>query len=680
MRKLVLLVLLVAGLPPAAGEARVVRFVVEDRSLLADGVAWGSAGPYERLVGTAYLEVDPRDPLNAQIVDLDKAPKNARGAVEFRTAFFILKPVDMSQSNGKIYYTVNNRGNDALLNARTVSQVGLNDLPLRLGYTIVDAGWQGDLVPTPTRLAASLPIAVQPDGSPILGDVRVEFSDRNIPAEGTYTLGLKGSAAFSPYPAAVLEPASATFTVRDDVGAPRTRIAPDRWAFGRCPAGASSLTPSPTDICYFDGFRSDRLYELTYRAKDPIVMGLGYATTRDVASFLRFESSDAAGNANPLRAGGAKPVTRVYATGASQTGSYLRDFMYQGYNEDESNRKVFDGIIPTIAGSLRVFINVRFADPNVYTGQDDRHDYLQNSYPPFTYAVTADPVSGIKDGILKRPSTDPLVLHIDSSTEFWQLHAALNVVDGHGKAVAIPPNVRLYLNASTSHGFGAGGLLAPAPGRNPRCESPTPGGVGDTGRAMLVVMDQWADRGVLPPPSSYPSLTDGTLVTVDEARKTFPSLPGVHYPRAANGLEFLDFGPGFGPTGGVLTLNPPRASGKYPTLVPKPDVDGLDLAGFRGMQVAVPLGTTTGWNTRTRQNRPSNLCGLSGSYVPFARTRAERQASGDPRRSLEERYGNHAGFVEAVEKATRELVTARFLHPDDARRYVAAATESRIFR
>jgi hypothetical protein len=675
MRKLVLLALLTA-LSPRPGEARVVRFVVEDRSLLADGAAWGAAGPYERLVGTAYLEVDPRDPLNAHIVDLDKAPRNARGVVEFRTVFFILKPVNMAQGNGKIYYTVNNRGNDALLNARTVSQVGQNDLPLRLGYTIVDAGWQGDLVPAPTRLAAILPIAMQPDGRSIVGDVRVEFSDRNIPAEGTFTLGLKGSPAFSPYPAAVLETARATFTVRDDVGQPRTRIASDRWAFGRCPAGASSLTPTATDICYFDGFRSDKLYELTYTAKDPIVMGLGYATTRDVASFLRFESADSAGNPNPLRTDGAKPVSRVYATGASQTGSYLRDFMYQGFNEDEKHRKVFDGIIPTIAGSLRVFINVRFADPNVYTGQDDRHDYLQNSYPPFTYAVTTDPISGITDGILKRPSTDPLVLHVDSSTEFWQLHASLNVVDGHGKAVAIPPNVRLYLNASTSHGFGAGGLLAPAPGRNPRCQSSTPGGVGDTGRAMLVMMDEWADRGVLPPPSRYPSIADGTLVSVEEARKAFPSLAGVHVPSAANGLELLDFGPGFGRTGGILTLHPPRAGDRYPALVPKPDADGLDLGGLRGMQVSVPLGTTTGWNTRTSRNRPSNLCGLSGSYLPFAATRAERKASGDPRRSLEERYGSHAGFVEAVEKATRELVAARFLHPEDAGRYVAAARAS----
>jgi hypothetical protein len=671
----------VAALLPGAADARVVRFVVTERELLAGGASWGSAGPYERLIGTVYLEVDPRDPLNAVIVDLHQAAKNARGAVGFSTTVFILKPVEMARGNGKIYYTVNNRGNDPLFGARTVADVGRNDFALRLGYTIVDAGWQGDLAPVATRLGANLPIATQPDGSPIVGLARVEFSDRNMPPEGAFTFNLKGSAAFRPYEAADLNTAHATFTVRESVAAPRVPIAADRWTFGSCPTGRNSSVPSAVDICYFDRFQAGRLYELIYAAKNPIVMGLGHAATRDVASFLRYEAGDEAGNPNPLRAGSpAGGIRRVYATGASQTGGFLRDFIYLGFNEDEAHRQVFDGVIPTIAGTDRVFINVRFADPNVYSGQEDRHDFLQNSYPPFTYAVVTDPVSGITDGIMKRPATDPLLFQADSATEFWQLRASLNVVDAGGRAVPIPKNVRLYFVSSTSHGFGVGGLLAPPPGRNARCANPTTSGAGDLARPLLIAMDTWAEQGAAPPESNYPRLDAGTLVPVEEARKAFPAIPGVVFPATPNPLRLLDFGPEFGRHGGVTAVQPPLEGASYPVLVPKPGPDGFDIAGIHAMQVRVPLGTFTGWNVRAGERHAPDLCGLSGSYLPFAKTMAERRASGDPRRSLEERYRNHAGFVDAVEKAARELVSARFLHPEDAERYVGEARASDVLR
>ena len=671
MRSLVSILALM--LLPSAADARLVKLVVEQREVFAGGASWGAAGPYERLVGTAHFEVDPRDPLNAVIVDLDKAPRNARGAVEFRTTVFILKPADMSRGNGKIYYTANNRGNDAYYTARTVEQLGRNDWALRLGYTIVDAGWQGDLTPSPTRLGGDFPTARQPDGSPIVGLTRVEFSDRNIPREGAFTFNLKGGAAFRPYEAADLTTAHASLTVRDTVSAPRQTIAPDRWAFGRCPTGRDSLTTSGFDICYFDKFDPDRIYELLYAAKDPIVMGLGHAATRDVASFLRYETDAAA---NPL----AGRIRRIYATGASQTGGFLRDFIYLGFNEDEAHRRVFDGVIPTIAGTDRVFINVRFADPNVYSGQEDRHDFLQNSHPPFTYAVVTDPLTGIHDGIMKRPATDPAVFQVDSATEFWQLRGSLNVVDANGRGIAPPPNVRLYFVSSTSHGFGVGGLLAPAPPSNARCALPAPAGAGDLARPLLAAMDAWVDGNVEPPPSNYPRIEDGTLVAVEEARAAFPPIPGLRFPASPNPLERLAYGPEFNRYGGVITVHPPLVSGRYPVLVPKADRDGFDAAGIHLVQVRAPLGTTTGWNVRTAAARSSDLCGLSGSYVPFAKTAAERTASGDPRKSLEERYRTHQGFVEAVEKAARQLVRDRFLDPEDAERYVAAARASDILR
>ncbi len=677
-----------AALAPRASEARVAQFVVEHREPFAGGASWGEAGPYERLFGTAFLEVDPRDPLNAGIVDLDRAPRNARGMVELSTPFFILKPVDMARGNRKIFYAVNNRGNalaldfaHPLLSARTAADVGDNDILLRMGFTVVDAGWQGDVVQrftpagTPANLAANLPVATQPDGSPILGLMRVEYSDRNIPLAGAYTLNLEGNPAFRSYETADASTAHATFTVRDDVGAPKIPIAPDRWAYGRCPTGPASLVPSTTDVCYFDGFRNDKIYELVYVAKNPLVMGLGFATTRDVASFLRYQVRDGAGNPNPLGTG----IRRAYATGASQTGGYLRDFLYMGFNEDESHRKVFDAVIPTIAGTDRVFINVRFADPNVWSDQDDRHDLLQNSYGVFTYGVHTDPVSGIRDGVMKRPETDPLVFQIDSESELWQLRGSLNVADGAGRPVDTPDNVRLYFVSSAGHGFTAGGL-GRTTGSSPLCANPTGSLTTETMRAAVVAMDLWADGGVEPPRSNAPRLEDGTLVPLEEAAGRFPAIPGVPFPSVMNELPLWNFGPLFGVGGGVLTLQPPLSSRAYRQFVPVSDRDGLNVAGVRPMEIRVPLGTSTGWNNRRPDHRPGNLCGLTGSYLPFATTRAERLATGDPRKSLEERYRTHEGFVNAVRRAARKLVQERWLLPEDADRFEALAESSGVLR
>lgn len=662
----------------SVASARVVRLVVESRTPFAEGASFGTVGPYERITGFSYHEVDPNDPLNGIITDLDKAPRNARGMVEFRTPFFLLKPLDMARGNHKIYYTVNNRGNDPLLNAKTRADVGLNDFPLRMGYVIADAGWEGDLLPAPTRLAAELPVARQPDGSPIVERMRYEYSDRNLTSDGQFTINLEGSAAFKSYEAADTDTAHATLTVRDRNRGPKTPIAADRWAFGKCPTGRASLVPSATDICFFDGFRLAKLYELTYAARNPIVMALGHATTRDVAAFLRYEVRDASGNVNPLAVNGALDIRRVYATGASQTGAYLRDFMYYGFNEDEGHRRVFDGITPTIVGSLRIFLNARFADPNVFASQDVTPDYLQNSYPPFTYGVSTDRVSGIHDGVLHRPATDPYVMQIDSASEFWQLRASLNTVDADGRSVEIPPNVRLYFVPGTGHGFTTAGLALPAPGRLDRCENPTPSGTSDINRALLVAMDDWVDGGKAPPPSNYPKVEDGSLVRASEVAAAFPKIPRVTVPPAANFLDLLDFGPAFGKHGGVLALQPPRQRHRYEIWVPRPDQDGLDQGGSRIVQVRVPLGTSLGWNARTAAFRGPDLCGLTGSFIPFARTAAERQRTGDPRRSLVERYVDHAGFVRAVEAAVRGLVADRFLLQEDADRYIRAAQSSDV--
>ena len=692
--------LLTAGFPRAS-DARVVRFVVEQRRSFANGTAWGASGPYERLDGTAYLEVDPRDPLNAVIVNLDKAPRNARGMVEFSTVFFMLKPVEIARGNHKIYYAINNRGNKSGLLTQPPAPLlpSTNDplfysgdgLQLRLGYTIVDAGWQGDVAPGNNRLFPRFPVATKPDGSAIVAPVRIEYTDRTIPQAGTYSLTLEGNPSFRSYEVADTNTVHSTLTVRSAVQGEKVSIPAGQWAFGRCPTGARSLVPTTTDICLFDGFKADKLYELIYPAKNPMVMGLAYAVTRDIASFLRNQTRDDSGNPNPLALSATKVgIRRVYGFGASSTGMYLRDFLYLGFNEDEAHSKVFEAVHITIPGSHRLFANVEFADPNTWSRQDDRHDFLSTSVAPLTFGVTTDPISGVREGILKRPATDPLVFQTDSENEFYGMNASLNVIDGLGNPVQVPRNVRLYYHSSYAHGGAVGLFSVPQP--RDICQNlKNSGATAPSFRAQLIALDDWVERGIEPPKSNYPGLEDEddsserngehhskTLVPLHEAAEAFPAIPGVNFPTVVDELEVLDFGPAFHSTGGRLTLLPPAIGASYKILVPKPDQDGLSIAGIRTVEIRAPLGTNTGWNVRAPGFRAPNLCGLSGSYIPFAKTKAERMAAGDPRESLEERYGDHQGFVEAVSKAAMQLVDERFLLKEDAQTFIDAAAASSV--
>ena len=683
---------LLAALPAPPADARVVRIEVERTTPYAGGKEFGDAGAFERLDGTVYMEVDPGDPLNAVIVNLDRAPRNERGLVEFSAPFFIIKPVDMARGNQKLLYGINNRGNAIELGFQTFPSLPFGADPesgdglfFRLGYTLVDAGWAGDIVTTPTRLGANLPVAVQADGSPIVSRIRIEYStdlaQAPAGADGLYTVPLKGNDRFVSYATADTETAHSTLTVRDTVDGERRPIAADRWAFGTCPSGEGSLAASTADICLFDGFDLDKTYELIYPAKDPWVMGLGYAVTRDLASFLRYETADDAGTPNPMADGaGTTGIRRAYGLGISSTGMYLRDWLYLGFNEDEAHRRVFDAVRIHIPGSHRLFANVEFSDPNIYSRQDRTPDFTSTSAPPLTYAVTTDPVTNVRDGILKRPATDPLVFHVDTSNEFWQMKASLNVHDGHGNPVPIPDNVRLYLLASHPHGGATG--VGVVPSDRGACEhvTNTYRSAAPAMRALLVALDEWADRGVEPPPSNYPDVRRGTLATVDEAARTFPAIPGVGFPTTVNGLDALGYGPTFGSGGGRQTVLPPSRGGSYQVLVPTTDRDGHDIAGIRTVDIAAPVGTNTGWNLYAAGPRGRDLCSLTGAFFPFASTRAERMASGDPRLSLEERYGDHAGFVAAVRRAADESVARRLLLPEDAEVLVRMAEESDILK
>ena len=687
---------LLCALAAQPADARVVRIEVERTTPYAGGRAFGDAGPFERLDGVAHMEVDPDDPRNAVIVNLDRAPRNARGLVEFSAPFFIIKPVDLARGNRKLLYGINNRGNPIELGFQTFPPLApgadpdtADGLIFRLGYSFVDAGWAGDIITTETRLGANLPVAVQADGSPVVSRIRIEYPSDPLQAvaaaaEGAatvYTVPLKGNSRFVSYATADTNTAHSTLTVRDAIDGPRRTVPSDRWAFGKCPTGRDSLAPSAADLCVFDGFDAHKVYDLTYPATNPWVMGLGYAVTRDLASFLRYQAVDDAGNPNPLaESAAATGIRRAYGLGISSTGMYMRDYLYLGFNADEDGRQVFDAVRIHIPGSHRLFANVEFSDPNIYSRQDRTADFTSTSYPPLTYAVTTDPLTNVRDGILKRPATDPLVIHVDTSNEFWQMKASLNVHDAHGNAVPIPDNVRLYLLASHPHGGGPGVGFVPT--ERGSCEHVTNSyrSAAPLMRALLVALDEWADKGIEPPESNYPDVRRGTLATVDEAARTFPAIPGVTFPATVNGLDALDFGPTFASHGGRQTVLPPNRGGAYQVLVPTTDRDGHDIAGVRTVDIAVPVGTNTGWNLYAAGPRGRDLCGLTGAFFPFARTRAERLAGGDPRLSLEERYGDHAGFVDAVRRAAEESVARRILLQEDADVLIGMAEDSDILR
>jgi hypothetical protein len=689
------ILILAQGLFASSAEARVTRFVVEERIPFADGMEWGKAGAYERLKGTAYMEVDPRDLLNAVIVNLDRAPLNEREMVQFSSPFLILKPVDMRRGNHKLWYGINNRGNCIELGFRgfprpvtptpscnpiAAADVGEDNILLREGYAFVDAGWHGDGPPSPNRdqLFPNFPVARQPDGSSIVGPLRLEYQ----PAMDTFTQPLPEPSGgnWRAYEAADTNTANLSLTVRDRQDAPRVTIPSDRWAFGNCPTGEASLVPTTTDLCLFDGFVAQKIYELIYPAKNPIVMGLAYAVTRDIGSFLRYETQDDEGNPNPLALSSLSTgIRRAYSSGTSSTGMYQREFLYLGFNEDESRRQVFDAVTIYSAATHRLFANVQFAHPTFYSRQDWHQDYTSNSIAPFTFAVTIDPISGILDGILKRPATDPLVMQIDEELVFWQWKASLNVVNGLGRPVSVPQNVRLYHQNGWGH-IGAAGLLAP-PQPLGICQHATQGlaAISVTPRALAIAIDEWADRGVRPPQNRYPRIEEHELVSLDDYRAQFPNIPGAPPPSVMNELDLLDFGPFFTSEGGNQTLLPPLHGPRYKVYVPRPDKDGVGAGGIDTIWTRAPLGTNVGWNIRSGFRAP-DLCSLSGSYIPFANTEAERRASGDERKSLEERYGDHAGFVAAVQKAASQLVKERFMLEEDARKFIEAAESSDVLR
>ncbi|MBI4338574.1 MAG: hypothetical protein HY680_01325 [Chloroflexi bacterium] len=651
-----------------------VRLKLTQRKPFAEGHSFGSTGPYERLVGKVEFALDPGDPANGNIVDLGLAPRNGRGLVEFSGDLDIMKPVDLGKGNRRILYDVNNRGNKTVLRSMcdgapnpdpmTLADAG-NGFLLRRGYTILWHGWQGDLLPGNGLLTANLPEA-QENGKRLRGTVRQEFIAER---DGVLTMPLSGAPVIRSYLAVDMDTRHSVFTMREREADPRQSLNAGDWAFAKAEkdprTGQVKVTPSPTDCYVKGGFKPGWIYELVYETEGSRVMGLGMTGIRDLTSLLKYEKADAAGQPNPL----AGTVEKAYIAGSSLSARVIRQFVYDGYNADPAGRRVFDAAYVHVSGGGRVFVNTRFAQVGRFPRQHEEHSWPSERYP-FAYTPVPDPFTEELDSTFKRPGTDPLVMHTHSGTEYWQRHASLGHTDPRsGDDLPLPEErVRMYVLSGAQH---AG---ATAPLEDITQQAPNTMATSPFLRNALSLMDEWATHSTPPPPSLVPSRASGTLAPAEVVKAHFPKVPGVNLPISPSRLPRYDYGPDFDKKG-VDTQHPPRAvpGQEYPVQVPAVDADGNELGGLRSPEIEAPVGTHTGWSLRRKGFAEGEMASLTGSFIPFPRTRAEREAKGDPRPSIEERYPTHAAYVRAIARAVEKLVAQGLLLDEDAERYVAAA-------
>ena len=651
---------------PSLLEARVVRIEIERvESPTFEGRPFGDAGPYEKLVGRVFGEVDPEAPENAVITDIELAPRNADGMVEYAADLLILRPVDPARGNGRVFYELNNRGRILSLGQLNDARSGGNDpttaadsgngFLMRRGYTFVSSGWDATAAPDGTRLRIAAPIAVNPDGSPIVGPALEEFVvDNDSTLTGTLT-----------YPAASRDTRQASLTVRKRYADVPEAIDADGWEY--IDARTIRLRPPGRP------FEQGRLYELAYPARDPQVAGLGLAAVRDAVAFLRHAETDDEGAPNPL----AGSVDHVLTMGISQAARLLRDFVHLGFNADERGRRVFDGVLNWIGGASGGFFNYRFAQPFRTHRQHIARWFPEREFP-FANHLLTDPVTGRTDGRLERcraSGTCPRLMEANSANEYWVKGASLLHTDLEGNDLPDPPEVRFYLFSSLPHaaGIGSSGLGICQQPRNPL--------VANAGlRALLVALDGWVTAGAEPPASRVPRRADGSLtIPLPREMVGFPNIPGVRYTGLMSTGDLFDYGPDFNE--GILTTLPPESAGSpYPVFVPRTDVDGNDLAGIRLPPVAAPRATFTGWALRAPAFGGPDLCDAAGQQIDFAATRAERLASGDPRPSLEERYPDSRAYVEAVATAAQGLAREHLLLDEDVERMVREAETTAVGR
>jgi len=623
---------------PALLPAALLRIEVSERSDVLDGKAFASAGPYERIVGKAFFAVDPNLPANKIIADITKAPRNAEGMVTFSADFDCLKPRDPKHGNHAVLFEVSNRGGKGMLS------VFGDDFLLEQGYTLVWLGWEFDVPPGPGMLRLYAPVA-----QGITGLVRSE-----IIVDHKATRQSLGDRSQLAYPAMNPDDPGLTLTVREHADSPRRAVAREAW---HIESGTHVVMPA--------GFEPGKIYELVYTSKDPPIVGLGPAAVRDLISFLKYGIA-----ADTILADHHDFIKRAYGFGVSQSGRFLRTFVYYGFNQDEKGRRVFDGLMAHVAGAGRGSFNHRFAQPS-----RDGHPFLNTFYPtdifPFTDLAETDAETGITDGLLTHatpPAAVPKIFYTNTSYEYYGRAASLihTTLDGL-KDAPIAPTTRIYFLAGCQHG--------PSrfpPEREEAQNLPNPNNYRWTLRALLVALDGWIAEGQEPPPSRYPKMADGSLTKLDAV--AFPKTPGVQFPTRIQQAWHVDYGEEFR-SAGIVTIEPPKVGSAFPMRVPQVDADGNETAGIRMPATAVPLATYTGWNLRAAGiGAPDELYSMVGSFIPFASTKAERVKTGDPRLSVEERYASKQAYLDKVQAAAEDLVGARYLLGRDVPLVVARAS------
>ncbi|HEY7306431.1 MAG TPA: alpha/beta hydrolase domain-containing protein [Bryobacteraceae bacterium] len=610
-----------ASLP---GGAAVTRIEVTQRYPVASGMSFDAAGPYECVTGKVHFAVEPQRSPNGIVADISLAPRNSVGLVQFSADFYVLRPRDLSKGNGTALVEISNRGGKGLpyefdfaktpLEGRSAETLGDGFL-LRHGFTLAWIGWEFDVPKRPELLRADLPIATD-RGAHITGLVRSEWIGEK--RQETIPLGDRNQTGYR-----VLDPNSPKnkMFVRNTVLGPRTLLPHARWRFS-----------DPTHVILNGGFTPGRIYEVIYETQDPPVAGLGMAGVRDFVSFLKYggaktELSDESGH-----------IKRAIGFGVSQSGRFLREFLYDGFNEDESHRKVFDGVWAHVAGAGRGSFNHRFAQPS-----RDGHPFLNVLYP-----VDVPPFD--EEHLLARAHQAhvvPKLFLTNGSYEYWGRCASLIHTTADGKADDPPSqSTRIYFFSGSEHGVGA---IPPRPA--PAQNLVNTNDYRYALRALLLAMQRWLTDDAAPPPSRFPLLQNGDLTTI--GRLHFKRIPGVTIPQRKREAYRLDF-----------STEPPQVGPPFPTFVPQVDADGNELGGIRMPEIAVPLASYTGWNLRSPSiGAPSELLSMIGSWIPFTKS------------SIVSRYRDEQEYLNRIDAAGRELVRSGFLLESDLARLHRRAAE-----
>ena len=643
--------------------AEVVRVEISERCAFANGKVFGAAGAYECIKGRLFLETEPQNAANGRICDLQHAPRNSSGKVESWTDFFLLKPVEARRGNGHLLYDVNNRGNMLALwtfndgertnDPRTEAHAGHGFL-MRHGFSVLWCGWNGEVQSDETqRLLCGLPIATD-QGRTITGPAHLEITSAERVFSRAFSWSPWGTGAA--YPSVGFENADATLTMRPHRAAEGVEVPREGWAFGRLEKGR--LIPDATHLYVKEGLRPGWLYDLVYTAKEPRVTGLGLAALRDCVSFFRYGDT----RQNPL----AGAIQKASVFGISQSGRVIHHLLFEGMNDDEYGRIVFDGALIHVAGSGKGMFNHRFRMSTEYGTQHEGH-LSGSEFFPLAPLPQKDPVTGQSGDSLARvrkAGRCPRIIFTQTSTEYWSRAASLLHTDVEGKGdLTLPDEVRVYFVAGAGH-------LGKSDGTPGMCQQPrnTLDDRGPVLRAQLLHLVDWIQSGKTPPPSRHPLLADKTLVTFETWKSQFPKIPGHRFPTHAYLPPRLDFGPRFY-TEGIADIIPPKAGKPFQTLLPAVNADGNETSGIVLPEVAVPLGTYTGWNLRSAQaGAETMLSSLEGMFIPFAKTKAERERTGDPRLSLEERYPTRAEYLIRLTEAANTLRADGLLLDEDVTR------------